>query len=268
MAWGNSTVRRSSLRVRIIASMFSTAAALPFPGAAEGLFDAFGTEDGEVVTLEVAEPFIEMHTGPGRGYPVFHVVEQGESVEILARKAGWYRIRTAEKKVGWASSTELAHTLEPTGVPVDLPEVGYGDYLKSRWRLGFSTGQLESTNTFGLSVGYRPLSWAGVEVEGGKVFDQSVTSDFYGLRLLVEPLTKYTVSPYLSLGAGKFSFDSRHKVLVENSGTRDYGSVGAGAGYYIGRNVVLMGEYRRYSISSNEGRVGLNSWTIGLNAFY
>ena len=34
------------------------------------------------VYLEVAEPYIEMHTGPGRGYPVFNVVEQGETIEI------------------------------------------------------------------------------------------------------------------------------------------------------------------------------------------
>jgi hypothetical protein len=255
------------LRVCLFVSTLSVAG-LPFPALADGLLDFFGDDDMEVVSLEVAEPFIEMHTGPGRGYPVFHVVEQGESVEILVRKAGWYKIRAAEQKVGWASSTELAHTLEPTGVPVDLPEVGYGDYLKSRWRLGFSSGQLEGANTFALSVGYRPLAWGGVELEGGKVFDQSVTSDFYGLRLLIEPFTKYALSPYLSVGVGEFSFDSRHKVLVESTGNRRYGSAGAGVGYYLGRNVVLMGGYRWYSISSNEGRVGLNSWAIGLSAFY
>ncbi len=30
--------------------------------------------------VSVADPYLEMHTGPGRGYPIFHVVDRGETV--------------------------------------------------------------------------------------------------------------------------------------------------------------------------------------------
>ena len=40
--------------------------------------------------IEVIDPFVEMRTGPGRGYPVFNSIEQGETVEVLKRKPDWY----------------------------------------------------------------------------------------------------------------------------------------------------------------------------------
>ena len=243
-------------------------AALPTQASALDWWDGPDTDSLEPVVLEVAEPFIEMHTGPGRGYPVFNVVEQGDTIEILMRRTDWYQVRSADSKTGWTSAAELAHTLKPTGVPVDLPEVSHGDYLKSSWRIGFTTGSFEGANSVSLALGYRPLSWAGIEIEGGRIFDQSVTSDYYGINLLMEPRADWTVSPYVSVGAGQFSFNSRHKVLVSDTGSQDYGSIGVGVGHYIGRTIVVRGEYRSYSVSSSEDRVWLSAWTIGLSSFF
>lgn len=245
----------------LLVCMPSISPAIDLPG-----FSMIG--DNGQVTLVVAEPFIEMHTGPGRGYPVFHVVEYGETVEVIKRKAGWYKLRSAENKTGWTRATQLAHTLKPTGIPVDLPEVSHGDYLKSHWLAGFSAGQLEGANTVSLSAGYRPLSWAGLEIEGGKIFDESVTSDFYGVSFLVEPRPHWFISPFFSAGIGKFSFNDRQKVLVEDSGSSDYVSIAAGAGYYIVRNLVVRAQYRRYSVSTDGDDTWLDGWTVGLNAFF
>lgn len=234
-------------------------------------FDLFGTDSSDesgMLVLEVADPYLDMHTGPGRGYPVFNVVEQGENIEILLRKTNWYKIRTSDSKTGWTSAAQLAHTLKPTGVPVDLPEVGHGDYLTSHWMVGFTGGQLEGASTFSLTAGYRPLSWAGIELEGGKIFDESVTSNYYGMNLLVEPLPDYVITPYITIGAGKFSFNNRQKVVVDDAGSPTYASIGAGAGYYVVSNFVIRGEYRRYSISTDGDRVWLDAWTVGLSAFF
>jgi hypothetical protein len=220
------------------------------------------------VRLEVMDPYIEMHTGPGRGYPVFHVVEQGETIEILMHRASWYQFRSVDEKTGWAHAADLAHTLEPTGAPVDLPEVTRGDYLRSSWKVGFTAGSFEGANTFGVSAGYRPYSRAAIELEGGRIFEQSLTSDYYGINVLLEPVPDWTISPFLSIGGGEFSFNSRHKVLVSDTGNQNYASIGVGAGYYLARNIVIRGDYRSYSVSSSEDRVWLNSWTLGLSAFF
>jgi hypothetical protein len=241
------------------------------PGSALS-FDWFGLQlpnDSKTLVLEVVEPFIEMHTGPGRGYPVFNVVEQGETIEILKRKPSWYKIRSLNGKTGWTKASQLAHTLKPTGEPVDLPEIGHGDYLRSLWRVGITAGELEGSNTFSVTARYRPFRWAGIEVEAGMIFDESITSDYYGVNLLVEPKSDWIVAPFVSLGTGQFSFSKRQKVVIDEIGSSSYINVGAGANYYIGRNFVMRAEYRRYTISTdNDGEAGLNAWSIGLNTFF
>ena len=232
------------------------------------LFGVWGVKDTAPVTLEVADPYIEMHTGPGRGYPVFNVIERGESVEILTHKTNWYKVRSMDGKTGWTKAAQLAHTLKPTGEPVDLPEVNHGDYLKSSWRVGFTGGQFEGADSFSILAGYRPLSRLGVELEWGKIFGNSVTSDIYGINILFEPMPEWIATPFITAGAGRISFDSRQKVVVEDIDTTDYISAGAGVNYYIGRNFVLRGEYRRYSLSNDDDTVGLNSWRLGFSTFF
>ena len=46
--------------------------------------------DDEYRQVSVADPYLEMHTGPGKGYPVFHVVDRGESVDIMMRRTDWF----------------------------------------------------------------------------------------------------------------------------------------------------------------------------------
>jgi uncharacterized protein YgiM (DUF1202 family) len=55
--------------------------------------------DGERV--QVADAFLELHTGPGRGYPVFHVAARGEWVAITLRHTDWFQVRTDKGVEGW-----------------------------------------------------------------------------------------------------------------------------------------------------------------------
>jgi len=240
----------------------------PVDALAFDLFDGINTSEPDTVVLDVAEPFIEMHTGPGRGYPVFNVVEKGETIEVIKRKTNWYQVKTTDNKTGWTNAAQLAHTLRPTGLPVDLPEVSHGDYLKSNWRVGLTAGQLDGASTFSLTVGYRPLTWAGLEIEGGKIFDESVTSDYYGMNLSVEPMPDWFVTPYVFVGGGKFSLNNRQKVVVDDAGSPTYVSMGGGLSYYAFSNLVVRGGYRSYSITTDGDRVWLNAWAIGLNVFF
>ncbi|WP_166263273.1 SH3 domain-containing protein [Marinobacter caseinilyticus] len=224
--------------------------------------------DDDSAVLEVVDPFIELHTAPGRGYPVFHVIEKGEQVELLKRKTNWYKVRSTTGEEGWTKAAQLGHTLQPTGLPADLPEVGHGEYLASNWRVGFTTGVFEKSASFSLTLGYRPLTWMGAELEAGKIYNQSVTSDYYSANLIFEPFHRWKLTPYALVGVSRFSFDARQKVLLGDLGDADALAFGGGLSYYIGRNFLVRAEYRLYSVSSNSDSTGLSEWKIGLNTFF
>ncbi len=64
--------------------------------------------DVHYFSVRIAEPYIELHTGPGRGFPVFHVVDRGELVEVIKRRTDWFKLRTAKGKEGWAKRSAMA----------------------------------------------------------------------------------------------------------------------------------------------------------------
>ena len=71
----------------------------------------------EYLQLFVAQPYLELHTGPGRGYPVFHVVPRDGSVDVLFRRTDWFKVRTEHGVEGWASQQDMLGMVLADGSP-------------------------------------------------------------------------------------------------------------------------------------------------------
>jgi len=65
----------------------------------------------------VSAPYLDLRTGPGRGYPVTQSVLRGERIEVLYQRTGYVKVRTERKLEGWAEARALleAH-------PAPLPD--------------------------------------------------------------------------------------------------------------------------------------------------
>ncbi len=230
-----------------------------------------GVASGQQGTvLEVIDAYADVHSGPGRGYPVFYTIEQGEKIEVLTRRPGWYEIRSANGKVGWTTAAQISRTIQSTGEPADLPSVGYGDYIKNSWVTGFSTGiisdsRLDGYDLYTINAGYRLLSWLAGDLEFGRAFGPEASAEMYGFNILLEPFSDWKFSPFLSLGNGELSIGSQPQVLL-NKVNSTYNTYGIGASYYLGRNFVLKAEYRQYDISTNSETA--EAWKIGFNTFF
>jgi hypothetical protein len=226
-----------------------------------------------LLSLEVIDSFVEVRTGPGRGYPVFYVIEQGERVDVLTRRTDWYEVKSESGKVGWATSAQLSRTLQASGEPADLPTVSFGDYQKNNWRVGFaagefSNGELEGSDTFSATASYRFFSWGSLEGEWGKVFSSGTAGDFYSLNVLLEPFSRWRFSPELIVGRGKLSLGEQPNLTALGGSDSSFTNYGLGLNYYLGRNFVIRGEYLRYSVSTDNDKVNLDSWKIGFNTFF
>lgn len=229
----------------------------------------------DTLRLEVIDSYADLHTGPGKGYPKFYVIEQGEAITVLAKRPGWYEVELDDGKKGWATAQQISRTLQSTGEPADLPEVSYGDYLKNSWTLGFgagtfSGGELSSSDFFTLNAGYRALSWLNVNAEFGRFYRSDTKGELYGLSVLGEPFSQNRISPYVILGAGQIEVDVQSTELPDiiGNGAETYYSYGLGANYYVGRNFLVKGEYRGYSVSTDEESETFNAFQIAFSAFF
>ncbi|MBV1884002.1 MAG: SH3 domain-containing protein [Pseudomonadales bacterium] len=231
-----------------------------------------------MMRVEVIDPYVDMRTGPGRGYPVFNVVEQGEVVTVIKRKPDWYQITSKNGKTGWTTALQLSRTLKTSGIPVKLPNIGYGQYQKNRLRVGFSSGQfmsgeLKGAETFSVTAGYRAMSWLGIELAGGKLYKTDVSGSHYGMNLILEPSPRWSVVPYAVMGYGIMTLETQPGQADVKFDDSKFNIMGAGVSYYLGSNFVFRGEYRHYSVSASKGdnideKESLGEWKLGFNTFF
>lgn len=238
-----------------------------------GLIDlTWGGTKAFALTLEVIDTYAEVHSGPGRGYPIFYVIEQGETIRVLTRRPDWYEVKAKNGRVGWVKAAQIARTLQATGEPVDLPTVSYGDYLKNSWRVGFtvgpfSGGDLDGADVFSANFGTRPFTWLSVDLEYGNFYDTARQGDLYNFNIVIEPFSKWRASPVLMVGAGKRFIESTPRQESFKS-TDAFQLYGVGLHYYVGRRFVVRGEYRSYSVSTDIQDERLGTWRLGFNTFF
>ena len=232
--------------------------------------------DKQYVELRVIDSYLELHSGPGRGYPIFHVIEQDDQVKVLTRRANWFYVSDRRGREGWVKQEGLARTLAPTGLPAALPETNHGDFLKQQGRVGLAFGKQEAADTVTVMGGYRLHPVVGIEAEYGQFFGKYNEGRFYGANLLIEPFQffeysqNWSFTPFLSWGLGEQRWQEKTKINVgtSSSSTIDYKFAGFGLHYYIGFNFVIRGEYRNLILTPDNLEVSNDVWRVGFSSFF
>jgi uncharacterized protein YgiM (DUF1202 family) len=122
--------------------------------------------EDEYRSVSVADPYLEMHTGPGKGYPVFHVVDLGEEIDILMRRTDWFQVRTGNGTEGWVDRAQMERTLVPTGSSIEFAEADQEDFTYSRWELGGLAGDFGGANIVSIYGAYSLNPNVSIEVWG------------------------------------------------------------------------------------------------------
>jgi uncharacterized protein YgiM (DUF1202 family) len=154
--------------------------------------------------LQVAEPYLELRTGPGRGYPVFFVVEKAQWVAVELRRTDWYRVRAEGGQVGWVQRGELAATLTAAGSAKTFRDLLLDDYLKRRVEFSGGWGRFKGEPMLRLGLQARLADTLGAELTVGQVQGLFSGTDFWHVSLVSEPWSDRRLSPYFAVGLGQF----------------------------------------------------------------
>jgi Bacterial SH3 domain len=194
----------------------------------------------------VADPYLELHTGPGRGYPIFDIAERGERVEILKRHTDWFKVRTARDREGWVSRAQMEATLTEAGEKRTFRDVLFDDYLARRLEFGFAFGTFKSDPLLSAYAGYRVHDNFVVELTIAQSAGDFSTTSLYYVSLVSQPFPDSRWSPFLALGAGRFT-NTPKSTLVSAIETRgDTANAAIGLRYYITRQFFLRIEAKQH----------------------
>jgi len=223
----------------------------------------------EFRSVAVADPYIEMHTGPGRGYPVFHVVDRGESVEILMRRTDWFQVRTANGKEGWVNRDQMERTLQASGEQFSLSRATIDDFTNARWETGILGGDFGGANIISLYGSYSLNPHVSVELWGSQILGDVSNGWMASANIVHEAFPEWRVSPFFTLGSGIIRTKPK-STIIEPEDRRDMiGHVGAGFRVYVTRRFLLRAEYKSYVVfTSRDENEEIEEWKAGFAFFF
>jgi len=207
---------------------------------------SFQANANDQVRVQVMDPYLEVHTGPGRGYPVFHVVDRSDWVTLLERRTDWFQVITDSGKTGWVVREQLERTLTEAGVPATFRDTLVTDYLQRRLEAGFAIGQLKDDFLVSTYVGMLLMENLGVEVTLAQAAGDLSSTQLMYVSLVSHPFPQWRVAPYFSLGYGKFSNVPNPTLINASDIDVSMGNVSIGVRAYLSRRFLLRGNYRRH----------------------
>jgi len=219
--------------------------------------------------VKVADPYIELHTGPGVGYPIFHVVDRGDFVEVIKRKTDWFNVRTAKGKIGWVSRAQMEKTITPSGAVAEFAEAGFGDFSKRRWEMGLVGGTFNGAPVLTLYGAYALSDNLSAELSASQVTGDFFSSELVNINLMTQPFSKWRYSPFFTLGLGQIT-TSPSVTLIQAQDSQDLiAHMGLGIKMYLTRRFIMRAEYKNYvSFSSDDNNEEFEEWKVGFAFFF
>ncbi|MFL6663351.1 MAG: SH3 domain-containing protein [Rhizobacter sp.] len=225
--------------------------------------------DTPLERLQVTDPYLELHTGPGRGYPVFFVVAREEWVAVELRYTDWFKVRTDAGKEGWVHRRQLETTLTEAGGKKTFRDVLVDDYLTRRVQLGASWGRFKSEPMLKLWTGYKLSDTLSVEGTLGQVQGTFSGSNFWHVDVLVEPWSDRRLSPFFGIGVGRFKNIPALTLVNATVTNANMAEAAVGARYYLTERFVVRVDYTIYTAFVGDTRSSeFRAITAGLSFFF
>ncbi len=219
--------------------------------------------------VQVADAYLELRTGPGRGYPIFHVAAREEWVEILLRHTDWFKVRTANGREGWVHRAQLETTLTEAGSRKTFRDVLLDDYLQRRLELGAAYGRFKAEPMLKIWTAYRFSDALTVEGTIGQVQGVFSGTDLWHFSLNAEPWSDRRLSPFFGIGVGRFKNIPNASLVDAVPTNANLSHASLGLRYHLTDRFVARLDYSFYTAFVADTRsIEYRAVTAGLSFFF
>jgi hypothetical protein len=219
------------------------------------------------VEVVVTDPFLEMHSGPGRGYPVVYVVGRDETVTVLFSRTDWYKVRAPRGQEGWVRRADLSRTVLASGEPAPIPP--YPDFASHRWEFGAGYGVFNHENLVTTYGDFGLTDSLDIELvlqqALGTIDNRYMAS--IGLRHTFVPEWKW-FSPTAGVGTAYQYIDNKSPPQpIERHNQMAYVSLGVRG--FITRRFMWRADWRKYDVFTNQDQTEEpEEWKLALAVFF
>jgi len=217
----------------------------------------------------VQDPYLELRTGPGRGFPVAQVVDRGAEVTLLRRRTDWIKVRTAGGVEGWVNRAQLERTLTPSGESVTLPGPSPESRVEHRWEVGLATGDTDGASTIAVSGAYLVTPSLLVRADVAQLFGNSSNGWLGSVGIAHLFMPQRRVTPFVGIGGGALYIEPKATLVQPDDRSDTAAYAGLGVRGYLTDRFMLQAEWRQYVVfTSRDDNEEIDSWTVSFAYFF
>ena len=217
----------------------------------------------------VRDPYLELRSGPGRGFPVFNVVDRGQNVELLRRRTDWIKVRSADGTEGWVHRGQLERTLTPAGEPVVLPGPSPESRTGHRWEAGLATGDLDGANVVGVQGAWAATPSLLVRADASHLLGNYSNGWLGTVGVAHVFMPERRISPFVGIGGGVLHVAPKATLVQPDDRTDSTAYAGIGLRGYLTNRFLLQGEYRQFVVfTSRDDNEEIDEWTVSFVYFF
>jgi opacity protein-like surface antigen len=226
-------------------------------------------EKEKLLQVFVSEPYLELATGPGRGYPVFHVVERELSVDVLYRRTDWFKVRDEQGVEGWARARDMRRTRLADGSPFVFNLGDREGFTSHDWEIGIGGGDYGGANLISAFGAWSLTDNMKAELTLSQYLGNASNGYKAELGLNHVLFPEWRLSPFLQLGTGVVYVEPRATIVLPADRTDQTAYIGAGLRFYLTRRFFVRADYRWHTIfTSRDDNQELEEWKVQIACFF
>jgi opacity protein-like surface antigen len=217
----------------------------------------------------VQDPYLDLRSGPGRGFPVTQVVERGADVALLRQRTDWIKVRTDRDREGWVHRSQLERTLTGTGEEVQLAGPAPEARTQHRWEATVAVGDFDGADTVSMAASFSLTPSLLVRADASQLLGNYSSGWLGTLGIAHVFAPQWRVSPFAGIGGGVVYVEPKATLVDTTDRTNQAAYVGAGLRGFLSDRFLLQGEYRQYVVfmDTNDNEV-VNQWLVGFTYFF
>lgn len=232
----------------------------------------FAADSLKYQKLKISTAFIEMHTGPGKGYPIFHVIERGAIIEVILQRASWYKIKNKKGLEGWVHYDQISKTVTPQGKAIKFSKYSLEDFTQRNWEWGVLGGEFGGAPVFSTYGSYLINKSFASEVSLSQSIGTASSSIMFKLGMLMQPFPSWTYSPFFLLATGVINVSPSSTLIQPVDQNNQFSNVSIGIKTHLTQKIIVRLEYSEYVIFSatkdNDNNEDLKEWKLGFAIFF
>jgi hypothetical protein len=217
----------------------------------------------------VQDPYLELHSGPGRGYPVVQVVNRGREVRLERQRTDWIKVAADRGPQGWVHRSQLERTLTPQGEAVKLPGPAPESRVEHRWEVGAATGDFAGASVISVNAAYSLTRSLQLRADVSQLLGNFSNAWLATAGLSHTFVPAWRVSPFVAIGAGAIWLEPDARLVQALDRNEEVAYAALGLRGFLSDRFLLQAEYRGYvAFTNRDENEELDAWTLGFTYFF